>query len=90
VCEEFYDTLMASNHETVPPPRLPEIDPMKRTPNGERWMIEKTGKIHVHEEAPDGGYVCLLQFTPDEAKTMAKRLWAYQKAVREYNQEQEG
>lgn len=80
---------MTENHDTDRSPQLPLMGPMERKPDAERWMAEKNGKIHFHEETPDGGHICWLQFTPDEAKTMAKRLWTYQKAVREHNQGRE-
>ena len=78
---------MTEDRETDGSLRMPLMQPMERKPDARRWMTEKNGRIHFHEETHDGGHICWLQFTPDEAKTMAKRLWTYQEAVREHNQD---
>lgn len=62
-----------------------ESSAMGRVPEAERWMKEVDGNIHIHEEHPNGGHICLLQWTPDQAKEMAKMLWEYQKVVRQKN-----
>ncbi|EMA56864.1 hypothetical protein [Halococcus thailandensis] len=62
-----------------------ELNAMGRVPEAERWMKEVDGNIHIHEEHPNGGHICLLQWTPDQAKEMAKMLWEYQKVVRQKN-----
>lgn len=59
--------------------------PQGRIPDARIWLEEVDGRIHIHEDHPDGGHICLLQWTPDQAKESAKLIWEYQKLMREKN-----